>query len=53
MTGNAVYWENIRPDGTDYEESWHSGLPVTSGMKIGSNIWSWLQEGYEPPQDIS
>ncbi|KAF2441326.1 hypothetical protein P171DRAFT_394328 [Karstenula rhodostoma CBS 690.94] len=48
IKGNAVYWENMRTDGTGYEESWHAGLPVTSGTKIGLNIWSWLQEGYEP-----
>ncbi|KAL1591615.1 hypothetical protein SLS60_011865 [Paraconiothyrium brasiliense] len=53
IKGNAVYWENMKTDGTGYEESWHAGLPVTSGTKIGLNIWSWLQEGYDPhaPQD--
>ncbi|KAL5382576.1 hypothetical protein DPSP01_006414 [Paraphaeosphaeria sporulosa] len=48
IRGNAVYWENMRTDGTGYEESWHAGLPVTSGTKLGLNIWSWLQEGYQP-----
>lgn len=48
IKGNAVYWENMRTDGTGYEESWHAGLPVTSGTKIGLNIWSWYQEGYDP-----
>lgn len=48
IKGNAVYWENMKADGTGYEESWHAGLPVTSGTKIGLNIWSWLQEGYDP-----
>jgi len=48
IKGNAVFWENIRSDGTGYEESWHAGLPVTKGTKIGLNIWSWYQEGYEP-----
>ncbi|KAF2683433.1 hypothetical protein K458DRAFT_305515 [Lentithecium fluviatile CBS 122367] len=46
IKGNAVFWENMRGDGTGYEESWHAGLPVTSGTKIGLNIWSWYQEGY-------
>lgn len=50
IKGNAVYWENMKADGTGYEESWHAGLPVKSGTKIGLNIWSWLQEGYEPQQ---
>lgn len=45
---NAVYWENFRPDGSAYEEAWHAGLPVRSGTKIGLNIWSWYQPGYDP-----
>jgi len=44
--GAAVFWENFRPDGTGYEETWHAGLPVKSGVKIGLNIWSWWQPGY-------
>jgi prolyl 4-hydroxylase len=51
ITGNAVYWENMRADGSGYLESWHAGLPVKSGVKIGLNIWSWLQVGYEPHVD--
>ncbi|KAH7072933.1 hypothetical protein BKA63DRAFT_473262 [Paraphoma chrysanthemicola] len=51
IAGNAVYWENMRPDGSGYPESWHAGLPVKSGTKIGLNIWSWLQVGYEPHGD--
>ena len=50
IAGNAVYWENMRGDGSGYSESWHAGLPVTSGSKIGLNIWSWLAEGYVPPE---
>ncbi|KAK2604484.1 hypothetical protein N8I77_007411 [Diaporthe amygdali] len=43
VAGNAVYWENFRPDGTGrgWEETWHAGLPVTRGTKVGLNIWSW------------
>lgn len=43
ISGNAVYWENFRPDGTGrgWEETWHAGLPVTQGVKVGLNIWSW------------
>ena len=44
--GAAVFWENFRPDGRGYEETWHAGLPVKSGVKIGLNIWSWWQPGY-------
>jgi len=45
IKGNAVFWENMRSDGSGYKESWHAGLPVKSGTKIGLNIWSWYQEG--------
>ncbi len=43
VAGNAIFWENFRPDGTGrgYEESWHAGLPVQKGTKVGLNIWSW------------
>ncbi|KAK3995932.1 hypothetical protein QBC44DRAFT_282739 [Cladorrhinum sp. PSN332] len=43
VPGNAVYWENFRSDGTGrgYEETWHAGLPVRKGRKVGLNIWSW------------
>lgn len=43
--GNAIFWENLRPDGTGYPETWHAALPVQSGGKVGLNIWSW----YQPP----
>lgn len=43
IAGNAVYWENFRPDGTGrgWQETWHAGLPVEKGTKVGLNIWSW------------
>lgn len=41
IKGNAVFWINLRPDGRGYEETWHAGLPVISGSKVGLNIWSW------------
>jgi prolyl 4-hydroxylase len=45
IKGNAIFWENLRPDGTGYPETWHAALPVRSGGKVGLNIWSW----YQPP----
>lgn len=39
--GNAVYWENFTPDGRGFDETWHAGLPVTSGTKVGLNIWTF------------
>lgn len=53
IAGNAVFWENMRGDGSGYAESWHAGLPVTKGVKIGLNIWSWLAEGYVPVEEES
>ncbi|KAK0621230.1 hypothetical protein B0T17DRAFT_508600 [Bombardia bombarda] len=43
VAGNAVYWENFRADSTGrgYDETWHAGLPVVKGVKVGLNIWSW------------
>ncbi|KAI0128432.1 hypothetical protein BJ170DRAFT_682225 [Xylariales sp. AK1849] len=43
IAGNAVFWENFRPDGTGrgWDETWHAGLPVKDGVKIGLNVWSW------------
>ncbi|KAL7934442.1 hypothetical protein V8C35DRAFT_28066 [Trichoderma chlorosporum] len=41
IPGNAVYWENFAPDGRGYEETWHAGLPVKKGVKVGLNIWSF------------
>ncbi|KAE8146352.1 hypothetical protein BDV25DRAFT_132993 [Aspergillus avenaceus] len=43
VKGNAVFWENLRPDGTGYRETWHGAFPVTKGEKVGLNIWSWWQ----------
>lgn len=48
IKGNAIYWENLRANGTGYAETWHAAFPVTSGSKIGMNIWSW----YQPPRWI-
>jgi len=48
IEGNAVFWENFRADGSPVLESWHAGLPVKEGVKIGLNIWSWrIGEGDE------
>lgn len=41
VPGNAVYWENFAPEGRGYEETWHAGLPVTKGTKVGLNIWTF------------
>ncbi|KAH7313369.1 hypothetical protein B0I35DRAFT_480059 [Stachybotrys elegans] len=41
VPGNAVYWENFAPHGRGYDETWHAGLPVKKGVKVGLNIWSF------------
>ncbi|KAL4860528.1 hypothetical protein BDV12DRAFT_209272 [Aspergillus spectabilis] len=41
LAGNAVYWDNVRYNGSGYLEMLHAGMPVASGTKIGLNIWSW------------
>ncbi|KAL3464381.1 hypothetical protein BJX64DRAFT_254864 [Aspergillus heterothallicus] len=46
IKGNAVFWENLRADGSGYPETWHAAFPVEEGEKVGLNIWSW----YQPPQ---
>ncbi|RDW86516.1 oxidoreductase, 2OG-Fe(II) oxygenase family [Aspergillus mulundensis] len=46
IKGNAVFWENLRPDGSGWPETWHAAFPVEEGEKVGLNIWSW----YQPPK---
>ena len=48
--GSAVYWENFDADGNGWREGLHAGMPVTSGVKVGLNIWSWYQKGHQPPK---
>ncbi|KAK3387879.1 2OG-Fe(II) oxygenase superfamily protein [Podospora didyma] len=41
IEGNAIYWENLNPeDSTGNQKTLHAGLPVTTGEKIGMNIWT-------------
>ncbi|KYK56459.1 Prolyl 4-hydroxylase subunit alpha-1 [Drechmeria coniospora] len=40
LAGNAVYWENFAADGRGSDATWHAGLPVMEGVKVGLNIWS-------------
>lgn len=40
VKGNAVFWGNLSPDGSGYDQTWHAGLPVLTGSKIGLNIWT-------------
>lgn len=41
VEGNAIFWENLLPDSeTGDSRTEHAGLPLTSGEKIGMNIWT-------------
>ncbi|KAK1772161.1 2OG-Fe(II) oxygenase superfamily protein [Phialemonium atrogriseum] len=40
VEGNAVFWRNLLPGGGGDDRTLHAGLPVTSGGKIGMNIWT-------------
>ena len=40
IEGNAIYWENLLPGGAGDPTTLHAGLGVTSGGKIGMNIWT-------------
>jgi len=38
--GNAIFWNNLLPDGSGDVRVLHAGLPVESGTKVGLNMWS-------------
>jgi prolyl 4-hydroxylase len=40
LPGNAVFWQNLHEDGSGDLATIHAGLPVTSGIKLGMNIWT-------------
>lgn len=40
VPGNAIYWENLLPNGRGDERTLHAGLPLTGGGKVGMNIWT-------------
>ncbi|KAI1119849.1 hypothetical protein F5Y10DRAFT_273659 [Nemania abortiva] len=37
--GSGVFWLNLHPNRTGDTQLIHAGLPVTSGTKVGLNIW--------------
>jgi prolyl 4-hydroxylase len=43
IAGNAVYWDNLREDGSGHMNTLHAGRPVTSGNKMGLNMWTWKE----------
>ncbi|KAK0620906.1 hypothetical protein B0T14DRAFT_432644 [Immersiella caudata] len=51
VSGSAVYWENIYPNGTLHPGVRHASLPVKSGVKVGLNIWSW-DDAWRKPEEV-
>jgi prolyl 4-hydroxylase len=45
--GNAVFWNNLLPNGTGDPRVAHAGLPVHRGRKIGMNLFSYYY--YDSP----
>jgi prolyl 4-hydroxylase len=41
ILGNAVYWENLHVNDAGHLLTLHAGMPVTSGNKMGMNMWTW------------
>lgn len=41
ILGNAIYWENLHDDDTGHKMTLHAGMPVTTGNKMGMNMWTW------------
>jgi prolyl 4-hydroxylase len=41
VEGNAIFWENLRVGNqAGNYKTLHAGLPLTSGEKVGLNIWT-------------
>jgi prolyl 4-hydroxylase len=38
--GTAIFWYNLDTEGNVDRKTLHAGAPVTSGTKIGMNIWT-------------
>jgi prolyl 4-hydroxylase len=39
ITGNAIFWVNLHPNGTGDPLTNHAGLPLITGKKTAMNIW--------------
>ena len=39
-----MFWSNVYPNGSFHEDTWHMGLPVEEGVKVGLNIWTRERE---------
>lgn len=61
--GTAIFWRNVRPDGSIDERTLHGGAPVHRGVKYAANLWLRgpvrdpvyayaLTEDVEPPSEL-
>lgn len=39
ISGNALFWVNLHPNGTGDTRTMHAGLPLGNGIKTAMNIW--------------
>ncbi|MCJ1377762.1 Prolyl 4-hydroxylase, alpha polypeptide [Xylographa soralifera] len=44
IVGNAIFWSNVHPNGTYHQGTYHAGMPVKKGQKVGLNIWTHRDE---------
>ena len=40
IAGNAVFWVNMKGKAQGHPKTFHAGMPVVEGTKIGLNIWT-------------
>lgn len=50
--GDAMVWSNVRPDGSPEPNSWHAGLPPTSGRKWVLSQWIRSNPFPYRPEDL-
>jgi prolyl 4-hydroxylase len=46
LVGNAVLFTHYHANGTGHRGSWHAGMPVKRGTKIGMNIMTRQFPGF-------
>jgi prolyl 4-hydroxylase len=47
VTGNAIFWVNLHPNGTGDTRTMHAGLPLGDGTKTAMNIWPRQYYAYD------
>ncbi|PIA92546.1 hypothetical protein CB0940_04092 [Cercospora beticola] len=52
VIGNAVFWHNFYPNGTGVDGTYHAGMPVRKGRKVGLNIFSRKNEYFSEILEI-